>query len=32
VAAVSIVWLSRSLRRYDDPLQRSRIVQVVSAG
>jgi hypothetical protein len=32
VALVSVLWLARSLRRYDDPLQRSRIVQVVSAG
>jgi hypothetical protein len=28
----SALWIARSLRRYDQPLVRSRIVQVVSAG
>ncbi|MCU1599815.1 MAG: hypothetical protein JWO22_524 [Frankiales bacterium] len=32
VAVLSAVWISTSLRRYDDPFRRSRIVSVVSAG
>lgn len=32
VALLSTVWISTSLRRYDDPFRRSRIVSVVSAG
>lgn len=32
VAVLSAVWIGTSLRRYDDPVRRSRIVSVVSAG
>jgi hypothetical protein len=32
IVGMALLWLSRSLRRYDDPLVRSRIVQTVSSG
>ncbi len=32
VAALSALWIRTSLGRYDDPLVRSRIIQVVAAG
>ncbi|MGB8649196.1 MAG: hypothetical protein WCD35_00905 [Mycobacteriales bacterium] len=32
IAGLSAAWIAASMRKYDDPLRRSRIVQVVSAG
>jgi hypothetical protein len=32
IVTVALLWLNRSLSRYDNPLVRSRVVHTVSAG